>query len=250
MKALAYETRRLGLGAVDSDHIMKTDYAHSTSQKRGDIAVTADGHFEITNVVDHLPRSDVVIDVKICATVNGAGDWKAKFNANNTKLLNPTLAQAESAKYTKHERNYASVGMAFVPFVLGCFGDFGAEAARFLYVLAFLELRQNDDMRNKAGLPPLPPTDRSQFRSQCFRQSSTRISAALAKATVMRITGTPSLPAPTFLSHINLARNCPGPADALPRRAPLRRRPGPSTGLLHPFTPSTPILSPLVMLRA
>ena len=119
-----------------------------------------------------------------------------------------------------------------------------------LYVLAFLELRQNDDMLDKAGLPPLPPTDRSQFRARCFRQSSTRISAALAKATVMRITGTPSLPAPTFLSHINLARNCPGPADALPRRAPLRRRPGPSTGLLHPFTPSTPILSPLVMLRA
>ena len=41
-----------------------------------------------------------------------------------------------------------------------------------------------------------------------YRQSSTRISAALAKATVMRITGTPSLrhslPAPTFLSHVNL----------------------------------------------
>ena len=57
----------------------------------------------------------------------------------------------------------------------------------------------------------------------------------------MRITGTPSLPAPTFLSHINLARNRPGPADALPRRAALRRRPGPSTGQLHPFTQSTPI---------
>ena len=114
------------------------------------------------------------------------------------------------------------------------------EAARFLYVLAFLELRQNDDMRNKAGLPPLPPTDRSQFRAQCFRESSTRISAALAKATVMRITGTPSLPAPTFLSHINLARNCPGPADALPRRAPLRRGPGTATSLYtiypHPLS--------------
>ena len=101
MKALAYETRRLGLGAVNSDHIMKTDYAHSTSQKRGDIAVTADGHFEIMNVVDHLPRFDVVIDVKICATVNGAGIWKAKWNANNTQLLNLTLTQVESAKYTK-----------------------------------------------------------------------------------------------------------------------------------------------------
>ena len=36
--------------------------------------------FEITNVVDHLPRSDVVIDVKICATVDGAGDWIGRRN--------------------------------------------------------------------------------------------------------------------------------------------------------------------------
>ena len=43
VKARSYETRRLGLGVVDSDHIMKTDYAHSTSKNRGDIAVTADG---------------------------------------------------------------------------------------------------------------------------------------------------------------------------------------------------------------
>ena len=83
-----------------------------------------------------------------------------------------------------------------------------------------------------------------------YRQSSTRISAALAKATVMRITGTRSLPAPTYLLHVNLARNCPGPADALPRRTPLRSRPGPSTGQLHPFTPSTPIPPPRSMLRA
>ena len=68
--------------------------------------------------------------------------------------------------------------MTFVPFVLGCFGDFGAEpaeAARFLYVLAFLELRQNDELRDNAELPPLPSTDRSQFRASCFRKSSTRI---------------------------------------------------------------------------
>ena len=112
--------------------------------------------------------------------------------------------------------------------MLVCFGDFGAEAARFLYVLAFLELRQNDsdDLRDKAGLPSLPPTDRWQFRARCFPQSSTRISAALAKATVMSITGTPSLPAPAYLSHVNfkLACNCPdpaAPADAMPRRPAL-----------------------------
>ena len=58
-----------------------------------------------------MPPSDVVIDVKLCATANGAGDRKLKWNANNTKLLNPTLTQAESTKNTKHEINYASVGM-------------------------------------------------------------------------------------------------------------------------------------------
>ena len=96
VKALAYDTRRLGLGAVDSDHIMimnlNTDYAHSKFQKQGDIAVTADGPVMVTlksrMLWIILPRSDVVIDVKICATVNGAGDWRAKLSVNNTKLLN------------------------------------------------------------------------------------------------------------------------------------------------------------------
>ena len=121
-----------------------------------------------------------------------------------------------------------------------CFGDFGAEAARFLYVLAFLESQQNDDMRDKAWLPPLPRTDRSQFRARCLSQSSTRISAALAKATVMRITVTPSLPTPRYLSHVHLARNCPGPADALLHRTPLCCRLRQSTGciLLHHLPPS------------
>ena len=73
------------------------------------LSVTKAGYFEITNVVDHLPRSDVVIDVKVCATVKGAGNRKAKWNANNTQLLDPTLRQAELAKYTKHQRNYTSV---------------------------------------------------------------------------------------------------------------------------------------------
>ena len=44
---------------------------------------------------------------------------------------------------------------------LGCFDDFGAKAAGFLWVVAFLELRENDDLRDKAGFPPLPPTDRN-----------------------------------------------------------------------------------------
>ena len=39
-KALEFEIRRLGMGVVDSGFTMKNDFAHPTSQKRGDIAVT------------------------------------------------------------------------------------------------------------------------------------------------------------------------------------------------------------------
>ena len=221
VKALAFEIRRLGMGAVDSDFTMKHDYAHPTSQKRGDIAVTSDGHLELTNAVDRYPRSDFIIDVKVCAMVTADGDWKARWNADKTVLENHTLAKAEDEKFSKHERSYAAVGYAFFPFVLGCFGGIGSQAARFLCALAFLELRQHDAIRDSAGLPPLSPADRSQFRARCFRQASTRISAALAKATVMRLTGASSLPPPTYLPHRFCASNCPGPADSLPRRRPL-----------------------------
>ena len=73
-------------------------------------------------------------------------------------------------------------------------------------------------LRDRAGLAPLSPSDRSQFRARCFRQASKRISAALAKAIVICLTEAPSLPSPTYLPHRFCASNCPGPADLLPRR--------------------------------
>ena len=88
-----------------------------------------------------------------------------------------------------------------------------SQAARFLFALAFLKLRQHDAIRERAGLAP---SDRSQFRARCFRQASTRISAAMAKATVLRLTGTSSLPSPTYLPHHFCASNGPGPADLHP----------------------------------
>ena len=106
--------------------------------------------------------------------------------------------------------------------------------------LAFLELRQHDAIRERVGLAPLSPSDRSQFRARCFRQASTRISAALAKATVMRLTGASSLPSPTYLPHRLCASNCPGPADLLPRRHQLLSS--------SPFSPpSMPSLIPLFL---
>ena len=119
VKALAFEIRRLGIGAVDSDLTMKNDYAHPTLQKRGDIAVTSDGHHELTNAVDRHPHTDFIIDANVCAMVAADGDWKARWNADKTVLENHTLTQAEDEKFPKHGNNYAAVGYAFFPFVLG-----------------------------------------------------------------------------------------------------------------------------------
>ena len=100
---MAFEIRRLGMGAVDSDFTMKNDYAHPTSQKRGEIAVTSDGHLQITNAVDRHPSSDFTFDVKVCSMVAGDWDWKARWNADKNVLENHTLTQAEDEKFRKHE---------------------------------------------------------------------------------------------------------------------------------------------------
>ena len=95
VKDLAFEIRRLGMDAVDSDFTMKNDYAHPTSQKRGNIAVTSDGHIQIINAVDRHPRSNFIIDVKVCAMVTGDGGWKARWNVNKTELENHNRTQHE-----------------------------------------------------------------------------------------------------------------------------------------------------------
>ena len=92
--------------------------------------------------------------MKVCAVVTGDGDWKARWNADKTVLENHTLTQAEDEKFRKHETNYAAVGLAFFPFVLGCFGGIGSQAARFLCTLAILKLRQRDALRERAGYLP------------------------------------------------------------------------------------------------
>ena len=143
------------------------------------------------------------------------------------------------------ESSYAAVGYAFFPFILGCFGGIGSQAARFLCALAFLELRQHDAIRESAGLAPLSPADRSQFRARCFRQASTRISAALAKATVLRLTGASSLPSPSYLPHRFCASDCPCPADLLPGRRHLL-----SSSPFSPLLCLLAFLSSLAFLRS
>lgn len=244
VKALAYEVRRLGLGAVDKDSTMKANHSHLNSKKRGDIAISTDGQLEITNIVDRLPRSELIVDVKMVAVVSSAGDWHARWSPTRTRLLQSAMEQAEQTKFKKHETNYAAISRSFIPFVASCFGALGPTAIRLLDALAFLETRQNDAARTKIGLYPLDPMDRSQFRARCYRQSCTRIAAAQVKATVMRLTGEPSLPAPTYLPHRELARNCPGPALHMPRGPARRRRSTPSSTPSTSPSPSPPPSSP------
>jgi len=62
---------------------------------------------------------------------------------------------------------------------------------------------------------------RSQYRALCYRQISTRLGHAVAKASVMRLLGLPRLPISQHAPRSLLARNCPGPADSFVFPSPL-----------------------------
>ena len=59
------------MGAVDLEFSMKNDYAHQTSQRQEDIAVTFDRQFKQPKLVDHHLHSDFIIHIKVCAMVTG-----------------------------------------------------------------------------------------------------------------------------------------------------------------------------------
>ena len=121
--------------------------------------------------MDLHQHSDFIIDVKV--TIIKSVQWLLEMgigrpDADKTAsvLENHTLTQAEDEKFHKHETNYAFVGFACFPFVLGCCGGIGSQAARFLCTLAFLELRQHD------AWPCFPLLIALSFSLGFFRQES------------------------------------------------------------------------------
>ena len=147
--------------------------------------------------------------------VNSQGTWAPATSTRKDKIENPGLVQQEQIKNRKHADFYAPIGFAFFAFVVSCFGSFGPTAVRCMFSLADLQLRQQDSLLARQGLPPmLDPSARSQFRAICYRHISARIGHAVAKASVMRLLGVPRLPLPPSVSRDVLARNCPGPADS------------------------------------
>jgi hypothetical protein len=99
-------------------------------------------------------------------------------------------------------------------------------------VLAMLEMRQHEALRSLQGLHPLDASERAQHKANRFRAASARIATVMAKVTIMRLTGTPSLPVVAPVSRQHLAHNNPGVSDLRDLRQVRvsSRRAGPGNG--------------------
>jgi hypothetical protein len=238
--ALGFENRRLGLSVVDIDAAMRRQCTHFNSQARGDILIRSTD-LEITDCAlgYGCPRKQFVIDVKTVAMVDSNGKWGERWNAQMAQYDNPGMSHAEQEKYRKHELAYSHTGYSFVAFICSSFGALGPSAIRYLAALAMLELRQHQAVRSLQGMDPLDDSEKAQYRASCFRSSSARIAAAMAKATIMRLAGTPSLPGVAPVPRQHLARNIRGFSDFCDlRQAPRGSPPSPSTPLPSPPPPS------------
>ena len=127
------------------------------------------------------------IDIEVFAMVTGVGDWKARRNAHKTVLEN-------------HRQRMKNSGSMRQIMLLSVSPFFLCSWLFWLYWLPGGDI--SDDALSERG---------SQFRARFFRQASPRISAALAKATAMSLTGAPSLLSPTYLPHRFCASKLPRP---------------------------------------
>ena len=182
--------------------------------------------------------------------VDGNGNWGEKWNANTNQFDNPGMLDAEQTKYRKHEAQYAHTGYSFVAFVCSSFGALGPSAIRYLWALAMLELRQHEALRQKQGLDPLIESERAQYRANCYRSSTARVAAAMAKATVMRLSGTPSIPVFDQVPRQLLAHNLPGISDFRDQRQAPRAAPShPAPPLPTPPNSHPPAFAPPLDIR-
>jgi hypothetical protein len=62
-------------------------------------------------------------------------------------------------------------------------------------------------------MDPLDDSECAQYRANCFRSCSALIATVMPKATIMLLTGAPSLPIIAPVSRQNLANNTPDVFD-------------------------------------
>jgi hypothetical protein len=112
------------------------------------------------------------------------------------QFVNLGMLAAEQIKYQKHEAQYACPGSSFVAFVCSSFGAFGPFAIRFILVFSYAGAQAHDALQNKQGLDPLIDSKQAQYSANCYRfkLSTAQEADAMAKATVMCLSGTLSLP--------------------------------------------------------
>ena len=112
---------------------------------------------------------------------------------------NHALKKEENGNFLKHLNSYPSLGLTEY------FLSFSLTTPRLLDIYVLLFRGQHDAILDFAELAQLFPADSSQFWARYFRQSSTQILAALAKATCL--TEAPSRPALTLRHHRDFAWN-------------------------------------------
>jgi hypothetical protein len=85
--AIKKEFQRLGLRVVDNDNEMRKQYAHLSSQKRGDLAILSAPNFLVYDSVSCQPRSQATADIKVVSLVSSQGTWTQAISRNKNKIL-------------------------------------------------------------------------------------------------------------------------------------------------------------------
>ena len=196
VEAIKKETDRLGIQGTTNKQTLSNKYSHAADGKVADALIKSQGKIQI---VDQVPRhknnhEDFLFDVTIDAMVQTDGKWKGRVNPGNGEWEDTVLPAAENEKYRKHEEAYANLSLGFLAFSLSCFCVFGNDLIRYLWVLARLETKAHEDLRATQQLIPFTIQETGQLRARCMAASMARIGHAAAKATAMRISGTPCLP--------------------------------------------------------
>jgi hypothetical protein len=105
-----------------------------------------------------------------------------------------TMLAAEQTKYWKREAQYSHTGHRFLAFVCSCFGALVHSAIKYFWVLVMFELGQHAALHNQQGMDRLNDSNRTQCQASWIRSRSARFAAAMAKATIIQLAGSPSLP--------------------------------------------------------
>ena len=169
IKALAFEIRLLGMGAENSYLIMKTNYAHPTSQNSY-IAITSDGHLQITNA--GVDRSALTLMLKPVTLCYGYWRWWQWFEGQMECWQDcqcPWKIYPYTGRGWKVQvawNQLCCCGSCPFSLVLAVWRNW---LPGFVSSIFFgYHARQHDTIQELVGLAQLSPSDLFQFLGQVF----------------------------------------------------------------------------------